>query len=178
MPNAGALSEAEYDATVTTRRDRAGHVDRANVKTTNPPRSFSRSSRLPRAQYPVAESPCYSPATYFLPAAFRRAAQRAFIIWDSLRRPSGVIPPPRRPPLLALLDFAELGLAAELAVALLVVALLPPRRAAQRRRAASASFARVAADMLRRRRPPPPRVPVEALVLVPPVREAVPPNKD
>lgn len=75
--------------------------------------------------------------SYFLLCALRRAAQRAFIASDSLRRPSAVKPPFLR-------DLVEPA-----------PALLPPLRLAQRALAAAESFARVAADMERLRRPPP-----------------------
>jgi hypothetical protein len=89
---------------------------------------------------------------YFLPAAFRRAAQRAFIASESFLLPAAVSPP----------LFFPLALAAG---ALAVV----PLRFAQRAFAAAASLARVAGDIglrLRERRPrglaalaPPPEVP-------------------
>ena len=77
---------------------------------------------------------------YFLPAAFRRAAQRAFIASESFLLPAAVSPP---------LFFLPLALAAG---ALAEV----PLRFAQRAFAAAASFARVAGDIglrLRERRP-------------------------
>jgi hypothetical protein len=70
-----------------------------------------------------------------LPCAFLRAAQRAFMASESLRRPSGVNPP-------FFLDVLEA-----------LAPLRPPRRFAQRARAAAESLARVAADMVRRRPP-------------------------
>lgn len=66
----------------------------------------------------------------YLFAALLLAAQRAFISWESLFRPAGVIPP-----------FFLAG-----------VVFLPAFSFAQRALAAAASFARVAADI--RRRPP------------------------
>ena len=130
---------------------------------------------------------------YFLPAALRRAAQRAFIDSESLRRPAAVrprfffgafaaiVPPPalrlaaqrafidseslRRPAAVKPLRRAGVEGAA-------VVAVVPLRRA-QRARAAAASLARVAADMGRRlprprRRPPRPRP--EVVLVLPPKR--------
>ena len=67
---------------------------------------------------------------YFFAPAFRLAAQRAFINWESLLRPAAVIPP------------FLLG----------AVVFVPAFCLAQRAFAAAASLARVAADM--RRRPP------------------------
>jgi hypothetical protein len=131
---------------------------------------------------------------YFFPAAFRRAAQRAFIDSESLRRPAAVsprffpagfavvvAPPPalRRAAQRAFIDSDSLrrpaavkprrrppdALAAGAAPAVLVVV---PLRRAQRARAAAASFARVAADIGRRpprlRRPPRRRPPPKELV--------------
>ena len=116
---------------------------------------------------------------YFFPAAFRRAAQRAFMDSESLRRPAAVSPrfffpgafvvgaaPPalrlaaqrafidsesfRRPA--AVKPLRRRGALAAGAAAVV------PLRFAQRARAAAASFARVAADIGRRlprvRRPP------------------------
>ena len=109
---------------------------------------------------------------YFLPAAFLRAAQRAFIASESFLRPAAVSPPPFLPD-----DFAaELAPPAFLRAAQrafidsesflrpaavrpplffpagFAAALLPvvPLRRAQRAFAAAASLARVAADMGRR----------------------------
>jgi len=67
---------------------------------------------------------------YFFDPAFRLAAQRAFINWESLLRPAAVIPP---------FLFGA-------------VVFIPAFCLAQRAFAAAASLARVAADM--RRRPP------------------------
>src|SRR5207253_11056787 len=95
----------------------------------------------------------------YLPWALRRAAQRAFIICESLRRPASLMPPLR---------------AARLGAALVLDAAAPPRSAlirAQRARAAAAIRARPAADIVPLRRPvvaaarlvaippPPPRAP-------------------
>jgi hypothetical protein len=66
----------------------------------------------------------------YLPAALLLAAQRAFISWESLLRPAGVIPP----------------------FFLARVVFLPALILAQRALAEAASFARVEADM--RLRPP------------------------
>lgn len=80
---------------------------------------------------------------YFLPAALRRAAQRAFIASESFLLPAAVRPPRFFPGALALA-----------AGALAVV--VPPLRLAQRAFAAAASLARVAGDIglrLRERRP-------------------------
>jgi hypothetical protein len=125
---------------------------------------------------------------YFFPAAFRRAAQRAFIDSESLRRPAAVRPrfffpgafvvgadPPalrlaaqrafidsesfRRPA--AVKPLRRRGALAAGAAAVV------PLRFAQRARAAAASFARVAGDILRR--PPLRRRRVE--VVEPPNRE-------
>ena len=111
--------------------------------------------------------------SYFLPAAFLRAAQRAFIASESFLRPAAVRPPPLReddfvaaelpPPAFllaaqrAFIDSESflrpaavsppLLLPAALAAALLLVV---PLRRAQRAFAAAASFARVAADIGRR----------------------------
>jgi len=68
----------------------------------------------------------------FFPVAFLLAAQRAFINWESLLRPAGVIPP--------------------FFLGAVVVVFLPAFCLAQRALAAAASLARVAADI--RRRPP------------------------
>jgi hypothetical protein len=129
---------------------------------------------------------------YFLPAALRRAAHRAFIDSDSLLRPAAVRPrffPP---------DFVAVGalppalrraaqrafIASEsflrpaavnplrrrvpaAAAGALALAVVPLRRA-QRARAASANFARVAGDIARRRRPPPLRRPSPEEELVEP----------
>jgi hypothetical protein len=93
---------------------------------------------------------------YFLPAAFRRAAHRAFIASESFLLPAAVSPPLLFPLALA-------------AGALVVV----PLRFAQRAFAAAASFARVAGDIglrLRERRRP--------LVLAAPLPELPPvPNR-
>jgi hypothetical protein len=62
---------------------------------------------------------------YFFAAAFLLAAQRALIIWESLLRPAGVIPP------------------------FLFAGVILPFLFAQRALAAAAIFARVAADILR-----------------------------
>jgi hypothetical protein len=126
---------------------------------------------------------------YFLPAALRRAAQRAFIASESFLRPAAVrprllpedfvvvAPPPafrraaqrafiasdsfRRPAAVSPLRRPEVFAADG---ALVVV----PLRRAQRARAAAANFARVAGDIgrrLRRERRPPPRLrPPEELV--------------
>jgi hypothetical protein len=128
---------------------------------------------------------------YFFPAAFRRAAQRAFIDSESLRRPAAVRPrfffpgaffvgaePPalrlaaqrafidsesfRRPA--AVKPLRRAGALAAGAAAVV------PLRFAQRARAAAASFARVAGDILRRVRRPPPRRP-RVGVVEPPNRE-------
>lgn len=132
---------------------------------------------------------------YFLPAAFLRAAQRAFMDSESFRRPAAV-----RPRRFLPLDFAvgagppDLRRASQRAFiaserrrrpaavkprvlreAVLVAAapaLLPLRRA-QRARAAAANLARVAGDIGPRRRPrprrrPPPLFrPLEAVELPP-----------
>ena len=128
---------------------------------------------------------------YFFPAAFRRAAQRAFIDSESLRRPAAVRPrfffpggffvgaePPalrlaaqrafidsesfRRPA--AVKPLRRPGPLAAGAAAVV------PLRFAQRARAAAASFARVAGDILRRVRRPPARRP-RVEVVEPPNRE-------
>ena len=128
---------------------------------------------------------------YFLPAAFRRAAQRAFMFSESFLRPAAVRPPPflagdfvaellppafllaaqraviasesrRRPAAVRPRLFAA-GFAATLA-------LVVPFRRAQRALAAAASLARVAADIVRR----PPRERRERFAppeLEPPKRE-------
>jgi hypothetical protein len=67
---------------------------------------------------------------YFLPAAFFRAAHRAFINWESLFRPAGVIPP----------FFPAAVVRPVLPLAFWF---------AQRARAAADNLARVAADILR-----------------------------
>ena len=132
--------------------------------------------------------------TYFLPAALRRAAQRAFIASESFFRPAavrprffplalavGALPPALR--LAAQRAFMDsesflrpaavnpLRLPLAAAGALAVV----PLRRAQRARAAAANFARVAGDIgrrLRRERRPPARLaPAEELV-APPKRVA------
>ena len=120
-------------------------------------------------------------ASYFLPAAFRRAAQRAFIDSESRRRPAAVrprflfaglaavvlAPPPalrlaaqrafidseslRRPAAVRPLRRREVEAVAGAASDVVVV----PLRFAQRARAAAANFARVAGDI--ERRPPPAR---------------------
>jgi hypothetical protein len=118
---------------------------------------------------------------YFLPAAFRRAAQRAFIASESLLRPAAVRPrffpgalafdaPPPAFRLAAQRAFIDsesflrpaavkpLRLRGPLAAGALAVV---PLRRAQRARAAAANFARVAADILRRLRRPPARLPEE-----------------
>jgi hypothetical protein len=127
---------------------------------------------------------------YFLPAALRRAAQRAFIASESFLRPAAVrpprffpvaffvvAPPPafRRAAQRAFIDSESFlrpaavnplrrpgALAADGALAVV------PLRRAQRARAAAANFARVAGDIgrrLRRERRPPARLaPPEELV--------------
>lgn len=126
---------------------------------------------------------------YFLPAAFRRAAQRAFMASESFLRPAAVrprffpgafvalgAPPPafRRAAQRAFIDsdsfrrpaavkpFRRPGALAAAAGALAVV----PLRRAQRARAAAANLARVAADIGRRprlRRPPARLPPLEGV---------------
>jgi hypothetical protein len=125
---------------------------------------------------------------YFLPAALRRAAQRAFIASESFLRPAAVrprffpgaffavAPPPalRRAAQRAFIASESFlrpaavnplrrrgALAADGALAVV------PLRRAQRARAAAANFARVAADIgrrLRRERRPPARLPPAELV--------------
>ena len=73
----------------------------------------------------------------YLDALFRRAAQRAFIICESFRRPAGVMPLPR-----------FFALAADF---LLPAEPLAPRCLAQRARAAAAILALACGD---KRRPP------------------------
>lgn len=131
---------------------------------------------------------------YFLPAALRRAAQRAFIASESFFRPAAVRPrffplalvasaPPPALRLAAQRAFIDsesflrpaavnpLRLPLAAAGALAVV----PLRRAQRARAAVANFARVAGDIGRRlrrlRRPPARLAPAEELV-APPKRPA------
>ena len=134
------------------------------------------------------------PSGYFLPAALRRAAHRAFIASESFRRPAAVrprflpdafaavAPPPafrlaahrafiaseslRRPA--AVKPLRRLGAEGAAAEAVVV-----PLRLAQRARAAAANFARVAADI--GRRPPPlrrrpPRLRLELVAEPPPNR--------
>jgi hypothetical protein len=133
---------------------------------------------------------------YFLPAALRRAAQRAFIASESFLRPAAVrprffpgaffvvAPPPafrraaqrafiasesfRRPAAVNPLRRAG-AFAADGALAVVV-----PLRRAQRARAAAANFARVAGDIGRRlrleRRPP--------ALLPPPEGVVEPPKRD
>src|SRR2546423_14186502 len=120
---------------------------------------------------------------YFLPAALRRAAQRAFIESESFLRPAAVRPrffplalaAGALPPALrlaaqrAFMDSESLlrpaavnPLRLPLAAAGAALAVVPLRRA-QRARAAAANFARVAGDIgrrLRRLRRPPPRLAV------------------
>ena len=117
---------------------------------------------------------------YFFPAAFRRAAQRAFIDSESLRRPAAVRPRFLPGALVVGADPPALRLAAQRAFidseslrrpaavnplrrrpgALAAgAAAVVPLRFAQRARAAAASFARVAGDILRRVRRPPARRP-------------------
>jgi hypothetical protein len=133
---------------------------------------------------------CY----YFLPAAFRRAAQRAFIESESFLRPAavrprffpealavGALPPAFR--LAAQRAFIDsesfrrpaavnpLRLRGPLAAAD-ALAVVPLRRA-QRARAAVANFARVAADIgrrLRRLRRPPARLAAPEELVEPPKR--------
>ena len=121
---------------------------------------------------------------YFLPAAFLRAAQRAFIASESFLRPAAVrprffpaafvfvAPPPafRRAAQRAFIDSESflrpaavnpLRRRGPLAAAAGALAVVPLRRA-QRARAAAASLARVAGDIgrrLRRLRRPPARLP-------------------
>jgi hypothetical protein len=131
--------------------------------------------------------------TYFLPAALRRAAQRAFIASESFFRPAAVRPrffplalvasaPPPALRLAAQRAFIDsesflrpaavnplrLPLAAAAGAALAVV----PLRRAQRARAAAANFARVAGDIGRRLRlrRPPARLPSPEEVVEPPKR--------
>jgi hypothetical protein len=117
---------------------------------------------------------------YFLPAALRRAAQRAFMASESFLRPAAVrprffpgaflvkAPPPafRRAAQRAFIDSESFLRPAAVnplrrrgplaaAGALAVV----PLRLAQRARAAAANLARVAGDILRRLRRPPARLP-------------------
>ena len=132
---------------------------------------------------------------YFLPAALRRAAQRAFIASESFLRPAAVRPrffplafvaraPPPALRLAAQRAFMDSEsflrpaavnpLRLPLAAAGAALAVVPLRRA-QRARAAAANFARVAGDIgrrLRRERRPPARLaPAEELV-APPKRVA------
>ena len=86
--------------------------------------SFSRQSRRQRER----RSANSNRLIYFFAAAFLRAAQRAFISWESRFRPAGVIPP-----------FFAAG-----------VVFVPAFSFAQRALAAAASLARVAADIWRR----------------------------
>ena len=134
---------------------------------------------------------------YFLPAAFRRAAQRAFIASESFFRPAAVrprflpgaflvaaAPPPafRRAAQRAFIDSESflrpaavnpLRRRGPLAAAAGAAAVVVPLRRAQRARAAAASFARVAGDIgrrLRRERRPPARLGPREELLEPPKR--------
>src|SRR3954462_9637564 len=134
--------------------------------------------------------------SYFFPAAFLRAAQRAFIASESLRRPAAVrprfllfgaafvaaAPPPalRRAAQRAFIDSESFLRPAAVKplrrrgpLAAGAAAVVVPLRFAQRARAAAASLARVAADI--RRRPPPARRPPRRRP--PPVEVVEPPNK-
>src|SRR6266404_1642724 len=132
---------------------------------------------------------------YFLPAAFRRAAQRAFIDSESFLRPAavrprffpaafavGALPPDFRRAahraFIASESFLRpaavnpLRLRGPLDAAAGALAVVPLRRA-QRARAAAANFARVAADIgrrLRLRRPPARRRAPPAALVEPPKR--------
>lgn len=133
---------------------------------------------------------------YFLPAAFRRAAQRAFIASESFFRPAAVrprflpgaflvaaAPPPafRRAAQRAFIDSESflrpaavnpLRRRGPFAAAGAALAVVPLRRA-QRARAAAASFARVAGDIglrLRRERRPPARLAPREELVEPPKR--------
>ena len=132
---------------------------------------------------------------YFLPAALRRAAQRAFIESESFFRPAavrplflplalaaGALPPALR--LAAQRAFIDSEsflrpaavnpLRFPLAAAGAALAVVPLRRA-QRARAAAASFARVAGDIgrrLRAERRPPARLAPGEEVVAPPKRVA------
>ena len=132
---------------------------------------------------------------YFLPAAFRRAAQRAFIDSDNFLRPAavrprflpaffvlavGALPPPRRAAQRAFIAsesfrrpaaVSPLRRRGPFAAGALVVVV--PFRRAHRARAAAANFARVAADIgrrPRRRRPPLRRPSPDEVLLDPPKR--------
>ena len=134
---------------------------------------------------------------YFLPAAFRRAAQRAFIDSESFRRPAAVrprfffpgalvvvAPPPalRRAAQRAFIDSESFLRPAAVnprrrrpATLAAGAAAVVPLRRAQRARAAAASLARVAGDIgrrLRRVRRPPRRRPPREGVVEPPNRLA------
>jgi hypothetical protein len=133
---------------------------------------------------------------YFLPAALRRAAQRAFIASDNFLRPAAVrprffpavfvvevkAPPParRRAAQRAFIDSESFLRPAAVSplrrrgpfAAAGALAVVVPLRRAQRARAAAANFARVAADIGRRprRRPPLRRPSPEEELVEPPKR--------
>ena len=150
-------------------RNSAGHLDRPDLAKAEPESRQKQTTRAPVKELALLQIRNGSP--YFLPAAFLRAAQRAFMDSESFLRPAAVRPPPflagdfvteLLPP--ALLLAAQrafiasesllrpaavrppLLLPAGFVAALLVV----PFRRAQRAFAAAASLARVAADIGRR----------------------------
>jgi len=151
--------------------------------------------REPRLEARLASIRKTKLKSYFFPAAFLRAAQRAFIASESFRRPAAVRPrfffgaafvaadtPPafRRAAQRAFIDSESFLRPAAVNprrrldfLAAGAAAVVVPLRFAQRARAAAASFARVAADI--RRRPPPERRPPPRRP--PPVEVDEPPNK-
>lgn len=125
-------------------------MDRPDLKGNKVPINDQREPPVRKARVEAKTS--VRKLSYFLPAAFRLAAHRAFIASESFLRPAAVSP------LLFLRD--PLALAAG--------ALVVPFRLAQRAFAAAASFARVADDIGLRRRErrrlgPAARAPVELL---------------
>src|SRR5687767_2979549 len=109
-------------------RNSAGHLDRADLAKVRARNSPTNNQREPPVKELALTQILKLEMPYFLPAAFRRAAQRAFMASESFFRPAAVRPPP-----LLAGDFA---------------AVLPPPAfllAAQRAFMASESFLRPAA---------------------------------
>src|SRR5688572_13279914 len=73
-------------------RNSSGHLDRPDLAKAEPESRQKQTTRAPVKELALLQIRNGSP--YFLPAAFLRAAQRAFMDSESFLRPAAVRPPP------------------------------------------------------------------------------------